>query len=128
VVTTLNPHTLEDGRFTFENGCVGEVTLDATRCDACTCEVGCDTPGPIAPGETVEVVVTASDEPRETHPLEFQIGLVVYDAAFENDLSICAPPRDDGCAVAGAQAPARRAPWGGLVVVLGLWGWRRRRG
>jgi MYXO-CTERM domain-containing protein len=126
VVVSNNPG---DGGITygFENGCVGEVTLDATRCDACSCEVGCETPGPIAPGEAVEVTLSESTVDGEREPLELQIGLVVYDAEFENGYEPCGAS-DEGCAVAGAQAPARRAPWGGLVVVLGLWGWRRRRG
>ena len=126
VAVSANPG---DGGVTygFENSCVGEVTLDATRCEACSCDVGCESPGPIPPGETAEVTLAASSVDGAREPLELQIGLVVYDAEFENDFEVCEAV-DDGCAMAGAQAPARRAPWGGLVVVLGLWGWRRRRG
>ena len=120
-----NPVLGDDTVFTFTNGCVGEVTFDATKCDACTCDVGCGTPKPIAPGESLEVTLAESRVSNETYGLELQIGLVVYDARFLNDVHSC---EGDGCAVSGVDAPARSAPWAALLVALGLVGWRRRRG
>jgi MYXO-CTERM domain-containing protein len=154
VVPSMDSH---GQTFAFENGCADMVSVDVSACEYCECVEDCSEPVALEPDARLEFLaphgfpedfVTDTDTEDEVAlrcPIVVTRGEDVLEVRFWFDFDYDQEPcdeeheggsggsvgdsrADEGCAVAGAQAPARRAPWGGLVVVLGLWGWRRRRG